>query len=66
MNTNLTTECTKCNKPCLVFAKKKISARRLETFKRVNHDFLFLCGSSVEELVSPKNFIEFHNRQNLK
>ena len=38
----------------------------VQAFKRVTHDLLFVCGSSVEELVPPKNFKEFHIRQNFK
>ena len=66
LNTNLIIECTKCNKPRIVYAKKKISTGRVRVFKRVTYDLLLVYRSSVEELVGPKNFIEFHNRQNLK
>ena len=66
MNANLNIECTKCNKPRIVYAQKKISAGRVRAFKRVTHDLLFVCGYSVEKLVGPKNFKEFHIRQKLK
>ena len=46
-------------------AKKDIVGR-VQAFKRVTHDLLFACGSSVEELVPPKNFKEFHIRHNFK
>ena len=42
MNTNLIIECTKCNKPHIVYAQKKISARCVQAFKRVTHDLLFV------------------------
>ena len=66
MNTNLTIEYTECNKPRIVYAQKKISTGRVRVFKRVTYDLLLVCRSSVEELVGPKNFKEFHIRQNLK
>ena len=65
MNTNLIIECTECNKPRIVYAQKKISTGRVRVFKRVTYDLLLVCRSSVEELVGPKNFKEFHICQNL-
>ena len=62
MNTNLIIE---CNKPRIVYAQKKISTGRVRVFKRVTYDLLLVCRSSVEELVGPKNFKEFHICQNL-
>ena len=56
----------KCNKPPIVYAQKKIPAGRIQVFKIVAQGILFFYGSSVEELVGPENFKEFHIRQNLK
>ena len=42
MNTNLIIECTKCNKPHIVYAQKKISTGCVQAFKRVTHDLLFV------------------------
>ena len=66
MNTNLIIKCTECNKLRIVYAQKKMSARQVQAFKWVAHYLLFICGSSIKELVGPKNFKEFHIRQNLK
>ena len=63
INTNLIIECTECNKPRTVCAQKTISAGRVRTFKRVTHDLLFVYGSSVEKLVGPENFKDFHIRR---
>ena len=49
MNANLIIECTECNKLCIVYTQKKISTGHVPAFKRVTHDLLFVCGSSIEK-----------------
>ena len=66
MNTNLIIQYIECSKARIVFLQKKIPAGRVRAFKKVTHDLLFVCGSSVEELAGSKNLKEFHNPQNLK
>ena len=46
--------------------RKRYQPWCVRAFKRVTYNLLFVCGSSLEELVGPKNFKEFHIRQNLK
>ena len=67
LNTSLIIECTKCNKPLIAYARKKISIGRVRAFKRVTYDLLLVCRySEEEELVGSKIFKEFHICQNLK
>ena len=63
-NTNIVIMCTECQKPRLVYAQKKVSPPVATKFKRLISDLLFICGSSIEELIGPDHFRELFIRQN--
>ena len=50
-NTNLKIMCTECNKPQIIYAKKKVSPWTIRKFKIKTLDLWFTCGASIEELV---------------
>ena len=50
-NTNLKITCTECNKPRIIYAKKKVSPSTIHKFKIKTSDLWFTCGASIEELV---------------
>ena len=49
-NVGLTIKCEDCAKPRLLYSKKKTSATQIDAFKRYTNDFVYLCGSSLQEI----------------
>lgn len=47
--------CTDCQKPCVLYAAKKLSAKELSDLDRVLGLFEYSCGTSLQDLATPDN-----------
>lgn len=50
-NTGITVSCVECNKPRLVYARKKVPTNIIKQFKHEISELWFTCGATIEELV---------------
>ena len=64
-NTGLTLTCYQCERPRVIYSKKKVLPSIIKKFKRETNDLLFTCGTTIEEIVHKPEDYDFYVRGNL-
>ena len=49
-NVGTTVKCHECGKQRLLYAKNKLKSGELERFKRLQNDYIYVCGGSFNEI----------------
>ena len=65
LNTRLVIKCSKCDKPHVIYAQKKITAQESKDFKHVTDQLLYTCGSSLKEFKGHSNSTREHKLEKL-
>ena len=64
-NTGIMLTCYQCERPSLVYCKKKVLTHIAKKFKKETNDLLFTCRTTIEQMVDKSSSYDFYIRANL-